>query len=169
MQIDFFLYSVGLVVIGVVLIKVLDKFLDSFLTDLEGRIRNRFKTEFRIDIGDCVHTDYHGLPLQSIALEITNNSKRTMRIDKITVYDKKGREMSFSSRMQLSPATEIEIPANYSMPLSLYFDRQPTGETTQVKLKMKIAIRGEKTQSRKFKSIWVSEGEFPTDRIMCFF
>ena len=148
--------------------KVLDKFFDSFITDLERRIRNRFKTDFQIDIGDCVHTDYHGLPLLSIALEITNDSKRTMRIDKITVYDKKGREMSFSSRMQLSPATEIEIPANYSMPLSLYFDRQPTGETTQVKLKMKIVIRGEKTQSRKFKSIWVSEGKFPTDTIMFF-
>ena len=146
--------------------KVLDKFFDSFITDLEGRIRNRFKTEFQIDIGDCVHTDYNGLPLHSIALKITNNSKRTMRIDKITVYDKKGREMSFSSRMQRSPATEIEIPANYPMPLNLYFARQPTGATTQVKLKMKIVIRGEKTQSRKFKSIWVSEGKFPIDSIM---
>lgn len=133
-----------------------------FFREIGGMIKERFKPEIQVTVKSAVHKFDAGLFLHSVYLNISNTTETEMRIDNITLFDKRKRELRYVTRGHTSAVTEFDIRGGETQSWSCFCHREPTGETDWVKLRLVIERTGRRTLRTKFESRLVLEGEFPT-------
>lgn len=161
MQFDPYLIAVGFVVLFLTI------GLSMVFTDIwKGvlrRIRERFVSGIQIEVELAVHEfDRGGLFSHYIGLNISNTSKRNMRIDNIKILDKRKREL----KSDTSSGTPLDIGPDNDGNWFCFCQRKPTRETDIVRLKMGIERLGKRTIWKSFESRFVSDREFPSRRLI---
>ena len=139
-----------------------------FFKEIAGKIRKRFVNEVHVTVKSSVHMFDRGLFLHSIDLRLTNTTETDMRIDNLTIFDKRGRELQYVTRGPTSSTTEFDISGDETYSWSGFRHRNPTGETNRVKLKLTIESIGKRTISRNFESRLVPPERFPSGEFFFF-
>lgn len=125
------------------------------------RIREWVTPGIQIEVSLAVHKFDAGLFLHSIILNISNTTERETRIDNITIFDKRRRELRYITRK--SSLTELNIGDSETQHWYCFCHREPTGETDLVRLGLAIERTGKRTLWKIFESRLVSDGEFPAE------
>jgi hypothetical protein len=166
-------FDIGTLIIGVVLLFIggaVTAFFGFIYRKSGGVVLSRYsrsKNEFRVDVTDCVHMEEQGKTIYSMDLKLYNNTPSTMRVDDVSIVDKKGRKLEFTSRAQISrPSTEFEILGNDDYTWYCFCLGQPTGDVERVKLKVLIERKGHRTLKKNIVSTLVTEGKFPSGYII---
>lgn len=132
-------------------------------TQLDKEASEYLDDGFQVDLVDCVHIEESGALTHHIELNLSNKTVTTLRIDSISILDKKGNKMDFVSRGQTStPETKFEIRGNEEYPWNCFCISQPTLDTDLAELNLAIERRGKLEFKKNIESMLVPRREFPS-------
>ena len=131
-----------------------------FFKEIAGWIKELFEPGIQVVVELSRYKFDRGKFLHRIDLRITNTSESETRIDNITIFDKRMREMQYVTS-KTSPR-EFDIRGSETQSWFCFCHREPTGETNLVKLRLAIERSGKRKLWKIFESRFDSPEKFPS-------